>query len=177
MPYFASDTEDSASSELMQAGGSAFLAFMVTPWGAKAGIGALKYGAKGAWWGVKTGAKAVKTVSAPLGRGVLKAFDRTAVPVGKGVGKQVFQTGKQAVGGTIKAGLSAASWVYQHPIMAPLAAGALGAGLASVSSKSANSGVNAYSATDVMGGTSNTSMLMNELNASGNIVFGLHNRR
>jgi hypothetical protein len=60
---------------------------------------------------------------------------------------------------------------------APLLAGAAGAGLASFENRPAGVSMNAYNATDVMGGTSNTSQLMSEMNATGNIVFGLNNRR
>lgn len=154
-----------------------------------------KAGIAGAWLAVST-----ETGGRAIGHAAESLFLRGIPRAAKFIGKTAYRTGKfgvntaarakslygfnggfvrDMVGGAAKGTTTALSWMYRHPIASIGVAGGAGALIASTQYSSANERSASPGMTEAMGGvsTQGTQRLMELINANGNIVLGLHNRR
>lgn len=140
-------------------------------------FGGLKMGLKGAWGATKAvagmGMGAAKVGWA--GRGFAGAYGGAAFRGGLGA----LRT---AAGGAAHGAIKAGGWIYRNPGMALAAAAPLGLGMAAFDNERAPGmgTIGSPNVTDVMGGSAGTagvSALMDSMNATGDVVLGMHKKR
>lgn len=165
--------DNSARSELTKAGlGALWFAA-----GTEAGFNVIGRVAKVGWNATKGTYRAARYVAKPLMTGGLARFAARGTYRGA---KMYTPQVRDVIGGGVRGTYKAASWMYRNPVaMLGLAGGAGLAWAMDPSQRSANETYGSPSMVEAMGGNTNAgvSQLMDVMNANGNIVLGMNNRR
>jgi hypothetical protein len=163
--------EDTAGTELVQAGAAGLGLALFSPPGAK-----LAFGALGAI--AKLGFKTAKVAAKPIAVGALgagAAGGMYGLGAGISIAKNAIPVAKTVVGGATWGALKAGSWIYKNPGLSLLAATPIGVGAAATFGRTPPAqSEESSSRVEAMGGISS---IMNRMNASGDIVLGAHNNR
>lgn len=170
------DDQNLGGIQLAGALGSAIGAAFFLPGVSEAVLGAtgfvLKTGAKAGWAGLKTTAR----VGAVAGRGIAAGFRSGAIPkaaygTAAGTLGNLVRTTRTIAGGSIYTAARVGSWVYNHPALTTAMVAPVALGAAATTSWMYP---NRPHGTPTRQPVSN---LMDVLNASGDIVLGMHNSR
>lgn len=181
MPYQISEGQTSTQEMAQALGGLAGFAVM-SPLGGSLLFGGLKLGAKAAWGT----AKATVPVAAKLGWGATKAgakpFAKLTGAYAGAVARGGINAARTVVGGAAYGAIKAGGWIYRNPGTALALSAPLALGMAAFNSeRPSNAGViGSPNMTEVMGGTAGqagVSDLMASMQATGDVVLGMHRKR
>jgi len=180
MPYQISEGK-TASEELGQSIGSSVGLALVSPIGAAAVLGGLKFGAKTAW-------KTAKVAGPPIGKAIWGGMRTGAGPATKVAGsyasagiRGALSAAKTVAGGSVYGAAKVGAWIYKNPGTALIAAAPIGIGMAAYNSEANPENIiGSPNMTELQGGSSGSAgvnELMDSLNATGDVVLGMHRSR
>lgn len=180
MPYQISEAPDSSEELSQTIGGIAGLAAM-SPIGGRLLFGGLKMGLKVGWGATKLAAK-TGVAAAKIGWAGRGLAANGAASYGGAALRAGLQAARTVAGGAAYGAIKAGGWIYRNPGMALIAAAPLGLGMAAYDNEHAagQGQVGSPNITEMMGGTAGgagINALMDSMNATGDVVLGMHKKR